>query len=611
MKKIKYFNLFLAAVMALAVTSCNTMLNESPKSQLTPDFFKTSQGAQFGVNASYSGLRALFGPQSTNYFCNVGTDEFTTTDQTGGADILDSYDPTKYIPSNGNMSTYWTNCLQYINTCNGVIQYGATSGVSTSLLAEAHFLRGLYYYLITMYYGDVPLDLGAGKLAFNSTPSTSSVRDSRSDVMGVVISDLTYAVANLPVKPSQVGHAGQAAALHFLAKAYLTRGNLFGAAADYQSAYDNATKLINSQSSYYSAGQVAVGLLTDYAKVNLEGYENSSEVLFNVQHTWSTSGPTLTYDDSGDGGSASGKENRSNFFYTAGYENVKYISGLDKSGNPVQTALVPRSIIYQRPWRMIMPTYWLVFKAFADKTNDSRWDNSFRTEWYSPATFKNVGGVGRTVSTGNLAIKVSLNTTETSVTGDSVASSGVIFKPYALYYWGMLYNSDSTYKCSSVQYMYPNLTKFDDTKRLGLNYDSDRPVIIARLAETYLIAAEAAFNLNQPATAASLINVVRERAAYRSSLSSTDLATRKAAMDITASQVTLDFILTERSREMCCEWWRWIDLVRTKTLVNRVKAYNVKGKGNIKDYMMLRPVPQSQIDAMTSANKATYQNPGY
>ena len=414
---------------------------------------------------------------------------------------------------------------------------------------------------------------------------------------------LNQCCSKFTAKPSQIGRAGQAAALHFLAKAYLTRGNLFGAAADYQSAYDNATKLINNQSSYYSVGQVAVGLLTDYAKVNLEGSENSSEVLFNVQHTWSTSGPTLTYDDSSDGNTASGKENRSNFFFTAGYENVKI------QYNNTQTQLVPRSIIYQRPWRMIMPTYWLVFKAFSDKTNDSRWDNSFRTAWMAPTKFTRVAG--RTINVGDTAIKVSLKATETAATGDSVISNGAIFKPYALYYWGMLYNSDSTYKCSTVQYMYPNLTKFDDTKRLGLNYDSDRPVIIARLSETYLIAAEAAMNLNQTATAASLINVVRERAAYRSSLSASDLATRKAAMDITASQVSLDFILTERSREMCGEWWRWIDLVRTKTLVNRVKAYNIKGKSNIQDYMMLRPIPQSQIDAMTSANKATYQNPGY
>jgi hypothetical protein len=160
--------------------------------------------------------------------------------------------------------------------------------------------------------------------------------------------------------------------------------------------------------------------------------------------------------------------------------------------------------------------------------------------------------------------------------------------------------------------MYPNLKKFDDTKRPNMNYDSNRPIILAKLSETYLIAAEASLGTGNTTEAARLINVVRERAAYRPGLDAATLAARKAAMDIAPAQVTLDFILDERTRELCGETWRWIDLVRTGKLLERVKLYNLKAKNNIADKHVLRPIPQDQIDFLSDdGQKATYQNSGY
>lgn len=599
----KYISIFLAALFCLGTLSCNKMLEESPKTQLTPDFFQTAQGVQAGIISSYSGLRWLYGPDGPLCFSVIGTDEFQTTDALNGTQAsFDTYD-LSLSPSNSSGGTYWNNGLQFINTCNGVIQYGETAtGITDaarkSLLAEAHFLRGFYYYLLTMYYGAVPLDLGSGKLKFNTSPTTTSVRDPRADVLAAVIEDFTFAKNNLPDKPSATGRVAKPAALHFLARAYLTRASLEGAqSTDYQNAYDNAMALINNASTY------SVSLTTDFANINLEGHENDPEVLFNVQRTWSSSGPNLTFDEANDGSFAvANKGNRANFFFTSGYENVKY----NKNGS--QTAIVPRVTLYQRPWRMFLPTKWLVFTAFKDKVNDARWDDSFRTEWMAGIDFT---VKGRTVKTGELAIKLSLNDTETPATEDSLASNGVIWKPYALYYWGLLYKADGTFKNGGIQYMYPDLKKYDDTKRLNMNYDSNRPFILARLGETYLIAAEAAMYLHN-GKASGLINTIRERAAYRSSLSSGELATRKAALDISENDVTIDFILDERSRELCGESWRWIDLVRTGKLLERVKAYNNRGAANIKSFHVLRPIPQSQIDLLTDPDQKThYQNAGY
>ena len=81
-------------------------------------------------------------------------------------------------------------------------------------------------------------------------------------------------------------------------------------------------------------------------------------------------------------------------------------------------------------------------------------------------------------------------------------------------------------------------------------------------------------------------------------------------MTITGSNVTLDFILDERARELGGEQIRWFDLKRTNTLLTRVKAMNPDAATYIQPYHLLRPIPQSQLDAVT--NKTVFkQNPGY
>jgi hypothetical protein len=179
------------------------------------------------------------------------------------------------------------------------------------------------------------------------------------------------------------------------------------------------------------------------------------------------------------------------------------------------------------------------------------------------------------------------------------------------------------------------MKKLADPRRVNQNDPSYRPVVIARFSDVYLIAAEAAFKLNQLQNAADMLNVVRKRAAYRTNAAYApggafglagappatmvgdpypagfNQATAEAAMLITTANVTLDFILDERTREFYGESMRWLDLVRTKSLVNRVKAWNPVEAGTyVKPEYMLRPIPQDEIDKVTVG--PTYpQNTGY
>jgi hypothetical protein len=83
-----------------------------------------------------------------------------------------------------------------------------------------------------------------------------------------------------------------------------------------------------------------------------------------------------------------------------------------------------------------------------------------------------------------------------------------------------------------------------------------------------------------------------------------------ANMQVLPANVTLDFILDERARELGGEQLRWFDLKRTGKLLTRVQALNPDAAVNIKPYHVVRPIPQSQIDAVSNKSSFT-QNPGY
>lgn len=142
---------------------------------------------------------------------------------------------------------------------------------------------------------------------------------------------------------------------------------------------------------------------------------------------------------------------------------------------------------------------------------------------------------------------------------------------------------------------YPTTRKWEWTDPLNITGDAqynDQPYI--RLAETYLLLAEAQFRQNKLAQAAATINIVRARS---------------NATPITASDVTLDFILDERSRELLTEEQRRFTLLRTGTWFARTQLYNGRSNTFITMRDTIFPIPQAVIDANLTA--ALPQNPGY
>jgi len=187
------------------------------------------------------------------------------------------------------------------------------------------------------------------------------------------------------------------------------------------------------------------------------------------------------------------------------------------------------------------------------------------------------------------------------------------------------------------QNIYPALNKYDDSNKGSANNVGSRPFPMSKFSELYLLAAEAAFQMGNLAEAAKEINVLKLRAANRTNLSPNDIKNitktsplgagalngsnlsvaeinRRYQIIKTAddgSQITLDYILDERTRELCGESMRWSDLATRHKLVDRVQKYNPDGAPKVQSFHELRPIPKSQLDAVSDLNKAQYQNPGY
>jgi hypothetical protein len=145
----------------------------------------------------------------------------------------------------------------------------------------------------------------------------------------------------------------------------------------------------------------------------------------------------------------------------------------------------------------------------------------------------------------------------------------------------------------------PHTTKwfqFDPADEFGFAMIKD--LILMRLGETYLLLAEAQFKQNKKTEAAATLNILRARA---------------NASLITQADVTLDFILDERARELIGEENRRMTLMRTGTLVTRTTALNAGSQVNPVNGLaakhLLLPIPQSEIDLNKDA--VLEQNPGY
>jgi starch-binding outer membrane protein, SusD/RagB family len=616
----KYHKILLTVLAILAlVPGCQDILEENPKTTFTNDYFRTAQGAQDGLNTAHAYLRYHYGVNPTLALNISGTDEFTYGEQpavnSSGDNLPHKLFGTYDINSEfGFLTTTFNRTFPIINLLNGLVEFipgiAALSEASkTDMLAQARYLRAHYYYLLVAQFGAVPTDLGSGHLTFNTLPYTGFNRPTKNDTEGmkqllatnyeVMIEDLEFASENLRMaRPAREFRLSQAAALHLLSRIYLLRGytNVSpGSQGDFQAAYNAAMKLIDNPAGY------GVELLQDFGAAYKQSNEYNREIIFAAERIPLDNVNNEYTNPAG----ISDRENMAASCFTSNYEAVTFRNGAD----PIDG----RPLLFQRPLRKLRPTNWLINVAFADKENDSRYHNSFRTV-YTVASINQPGSAAHNTWLAQLPSGVGVGDTAFVMT-DTDAQATTIngwnkqYRAYGPSAWWTPVNP------AQGPQIYPGLKKFDDVQRATGNDASGRPMPIFKFGETYLLAAEAALqgNVNGGATeAARLLNIIRERAAYRPGLDAGTLNARREAMTIDAGVVDLNFILDERARELCGEGSRWPDLAMRgeEVFLSRI-SLNEQAAPGVKAHHRLRPIPQQHLDRIQVSNPADFQNPGY
>ncbi|MCE5346638.1 MAG: RagB/SusD family nutrient uptake outer membrane protein [Bacteroidales bacterium] len=378
-----------------------------------------------------------------------------------------------------------------------------------AILSQAYFYRSWWYYRLVNTYGDVPFlgkELKEAKLDFFT--------HSKWAILKKIQSDMEYAVQWLPATPPN-GQPSKYAGLHLLAKIYMEN-------TEFDKAIDAATSVINGPFALMTArfgawlGDKNRNLLWDlHRPENKALAQNTEDILILIDRSAAPAGAKTV-----------GTYTMRNYTPTWWHNNVKDSKGLHGTRD-----------------------------VFADGTRTPMYDTLGRgnpditavpwasyTNWYDGTyTWRNTPDMRRS----------NINWVDCSELLYNEPTSVDYRKPFNPAYFALLSDSLTTmFPFPHYKTWFPHEAGFTG-RPMGGNGD----YYVFRLAETYLIRAEAYFWKNKPDLAADDINKVRERS---------------KALPITSADVTLDFIFDERTRELYLEEMRHTELVRAALILAKL-----------------------------------------
>jgi len=226
--------LILVSLLALstAVTSCQSILEESPKTIVAENFYQSKTDFQAAVNAIYFPLRMIRSEQIA--VLSAHTDWGYGRGSRAQYNDFEGFNPTNMNAA----SSRWNSFYQGIRNANIVIQKAPQSDELTveerdQFIAEASFLRALTYFDLVRNWGGVPLrtDLNIDQ---KDVPKSSA-----DEVYELILSDAERAETGLATVAAESGRPTQTAAKTLLADLYLQLG-------EYEKASSLAMEVINS-----------------------------------------------------------------------------------------------------------------------------------------------------------------------------------------------------------------------------------------------------------------------------------------------------------------------------------------------------------------------------
>lgn len=257
---------------AASLSSCKRDFDEpNPNQPTIASFWKTSDDAVKGVNAVYSTFHRGYASYSRVMFFHgmLKGDEGYGSGGDGGLNTLMSFSMNDN--NFGLTRDTWINMYQGIYRANQVIAFvpgiQMDAALQKRVVAEAKFLRGLFYFNLTLYFGRPALILEP------SQPGMQPANATTEQAWAQVAKDFTEAAADLPTNygPGDLGRATRGAAYAMLGKTYLQQKK-------YQQAVDAFAWLVTGP------GASLYNLTTDYRDNFIITKENNIESVYEIQY---------------------------------------------------------------------------------------------------------------------------------------------------------------------------------------------------------------------------------------------------------------------------------------------------------------------------------------
>mgnify|MGYP001161913357 CR=1 FL=1 len=553
---------FFATFAIVLFSGCEKFLEEDNKGGVTnEEFYRTEAGYQTLVAASYSTLRTVF--RTVPWLYIAGTDMYNLSRGFAERPLME-YE--QLYPDNGNVTTFYRNCYNAIQTINMGLYYNdlveMDDNSRTELRAELVFLRALYHFFLIEQFGGVVINQEP-----TLEPRMNLPRVSLEESYAFVISEMEAALPDLGDNKTRVS---QTAANHYLAKVYLTRAWDLEQPSDFERAKSYADAAIGGR-----------GITIPFEQLWHPDNENNEEVIFAVQ-----------YDLESIASESDGNDQQGIFGpYLGGAElNHKYMNGsLFPSWN-LHNFFTENDARYEATFMLTL------YDQYFDYYDESKDKSQILIRAYYPRVW------GREYTMADSLAWAADR--EHQIAGN--------FRHYPFKY------DEEAYRAAFQLDMFmPVVKKFDSpaTRQIFSQTASVRDIVLARLAETYFLYAEACIGLNDFATAAEYVQRVLDRPG-----NAKDGARLLPNEDIAAAGTqseALDAYLIESAKEFVGEYLRWPELRRTKKLKEFCGRYNYDIKqigvdrafrgvdGQDKIY---RPIPQ---DAIILNEAEIMQNPGY
>ena len=594
------------ALGAFVFTACNDdkFLEEHSYQNDATGFYQSERAMEIGLAAAYSNVQYMvFGNQrggsEHNWMVNgLGLDTVVPTGSTN------QFANWSNLNADSGYARHWGDYMYKLaNRANTVvdeidmhpeIQY-STATRKDELRAEGVFLRAYAYRILAGMFGSI---------VYSEHMTTEARYDyemiSREEAWTKIAADFEWAEEHLPTTPRLQGTVTKAAAAHYLAETYLALG-------EFKKAEDAATRVINKtdgayeimttrfgnrkdqekdrygnslaapQGAYWDLFRTSVMTNGKMAKDANPNASDNKEAIWVAQLNYTAGVDGYPLGASGDSwfrthfpvlectwapwvpmggknGTRKGSDNKTYYVFTADATCFEYVKPTEDKNDPN----------YER-WQQIKgagnPA------AAIEEAKDRKLAYSFSTRMDSLAcrgVASNGGGIGLGLYATEYVtrpygdINGSVWNDPNDIRGSEIMIQRDYYTPSGKK-WSVV---KAAVKARVAAGLYdvtaadtvnitPRFWKFSDDKHPyaedASNLYNDTDWYLIRVAETYLLRAEARLAQNNKPGAAADINVVRNRA---------------GAANVAAADVNIDYILDERIRELFGEEQRWITISR-------------------------------------------------